>query len=87
MLDCISSMHLAWVLSTAEMPGAAAATSITLSAMSASFLAVTVDRLVEARTIWMFAGSRWRNSCWAKVFASGDELSFSPRSCCMRRSS
>ena len=72
------------VSATAEMVGVA--TSMTLSAMSASLLR-SVEASAEARTIRTLGGRRCKNSYRRKVLESADVLSLSPRSCCMRRSS
>ena len=61
------------------------ATSITLSAMSASQPS-SIDVSAEARTILTLGGSLWRNNCRRKEFEFG-ELSLSWRSCCMCRNS
>ena len=55
------------VRETAETVGAA--TSMTLSAMSAS-LAKSVVSSAEARTIRTFGGRRWRNSSLRKLLLS-----------------
>ena len=62
------------------------ATSITLSAMSASLLRL-MEVSVEARTIRTLGGRRRRKISRRKVLASADVPSLSPRSCCIRRSS
>ena len=72
------------VLEMADTDGAA--TSTTLSAMSA-ILARSVVSAAEARTIRTFAGRRWRNSSLRKALSSPDGPRWSPRSCCIRRSS
>ena len=62
------------------------ATSMTLSAMSASlFRSAAVS--TEARTMRTFAGSLCRKSSRRKVFESAPAPSLSPRSCCIRRRS
>ena len=61
------------------------ATSITLSAMSAS-LWRSMEESVEARTTLTLAGRRWRKSSRMKELASADVPSLSPRSCCIRHS-
>ena len=60
-------------------------TSTTLSAMSAS-LARSVVPSAEARTMRTFAGSRWRKSSLRNALST-DGPRWSPRSCCIRRSS
>ena len=57
------------------------ATSITLSARSASWWR-SVELSVDARTILTFVGRRWRKSSRRKGVVSA----VSPRSCCMRLS-
>ena len=59
-------------------------TSITLSAISASVLR-SMASPVEARTIRTLGGRRCRNSSLRKVLLAS--AAWSPRSCCMRRSS
>ena len=62
------------------------ATSITLSAMSASLLR-SMEASVEARTTWMLGGRHCKNNSRRYEFASADLPSLSPRSCCICLSS
>ena len=72
------SVRLEQVSKTAATVGAA--TSIALSAMSAS-LPRSMDESAEARTILTLSGSLWRKSSRRKELASADVPSLSPRSC------
>ena len=80
---CISVSKVGgWEWERAETDGAA--TAVTLSAISAR-VARSIASPVEARTILTLGGSRCKNNSRRKVELAS--AAWSPRSCCMRRSS